>query len=377
MRMPDATLFQISGGRARLEAVLAVFDPARLTQARQSFAWTKKHLADELRVSPAAVGQYESGIIRPRAEQLQRIADLLKVPPEFFAIGRPRADLDTSQTHFRSLRSMRTYERDQALTFVEQTWELCHALERRVRLPTLDLPHLGDDTNSAVAARAVRQQWGLETGPIPHLVRTMESHGILVGLLPFSDSGRVDAFSTCHHGRPIVVLASDKPSVYRHRFTAAHELAHLVLHKDAQPGDIRHEREADAFAAEFLMPTQSVADALPRRIDFTKLIRLQKLWGVGVEALLYRSCELGVITYDSHRRARIKLAGLRSQGVVRDEEVNDFAGELPALLLRAFQASRDSLSDLAHELAWTEEFLLGRLGSPDGRPRLELVNLDD
>lgn len=80
------------------------------------------------------------------------------------------------------------------------------------------------------------------------------------------------------------------------------------MHYSAQPGDVRHEREADQFAAEFLMPAARSEPTLPR-IDFTRLISLQSYWGVSVEALLSRSRELGVMSDPTHRRARINADG--------------------------------------------------------------------
>jgi Zn-dependent peptidase ImmA (M78 family)/transcriptional regulator with XRE-family HTH domain len=379
-------LFALPGGRERLDALTHVFDPTRLTQARQAVSWTKKRLADELAISPAAVGQYEAGVIRPRPEQLVKIAQLLDVPPDFFAVGRPKADVDAATCHFRSLRSMRVYERDQAVTYVEQLWELCHALELSVRLPQIDLPSFGelhgeDDDGPAVtaadAARLVRRAWGLGTDRVPHVVRTLEAHGVLVGLLPFSDSRRVDAFSTAHTPRPIIILASDKTDVYRHRFTAAHELGHLLLHRNAQPGDVRHEREADQFAAEFLMPAARIESNLPRRLDFTRLISLQSHWGVSVEALLYRSRELGVLSDATHRRARIKLHDLRKHDVVRTEDITAFPGEQPQLLLRAAAACGNPIAQLASDLAWSEERVTRMLGVPPERARLQLVTSTD
>lgn len=38
------------------------FDPARLTQARRLAEMTKKDVANALGVTPAAVGQYETGV---------------------------------------------------------------------------------------------------------------------------------------------------------------------------------------------------------------------------------------------------------------------------------------------------------------------------
>ena len=85
---------------------------------------------------------------------------------------------------------------------------------------------------------------------------------------------------------PVVVLTPDRAKdVYRHRFTAAHELGHLILHGDTAPGDHQQEREADAFAAEFLMPEATISGELPLRTDFTAFIRLQHTWGVSVKSL--------------------------------------------------------------------------------------------
>ncbi|MFC8876077.1 ImmA/IrrE family metallo-endopeptidase [Streptomyces ardesiacus] len=125
----------------------------------------------------------------------------------------------------------------------------------------------------------------------------MEAHGIVVVLPPEVDAAAatVDAFSS-RSARPLVVLTRNRANdVYRHRFTAAHERGHLVLHGDAM-GDSRQEREADAFAAEFLTPQASVLPLLPRRMDLGHLAGLRRTWGVSVHSLVYRCRELGLIS---------------------------------------------------------------------------------
>ncbi|MFF8731915.1 ImmA/IrrE family metallo-endopeptidase [Streptomyces sp. NPDC015171] len=66
--------------------------------------------------------------------------------------------------------------------------------------------------------------------------------------------------------------------VYRHRFSAAHELGHLVPHGDASPGDIAQERETDTSAAEF-PPRESILSDLPARADLHKPSQLCDVWG--------------------------------------------------------------------------------------------------
>ncbi|GIE28927.1 DNA-binding protein [Actinoplanes italicus] len=365
-----------------------MFDGARLTQARQLAALTKRALADRVGVSAAAIGQYESGTIKPRPDLVMRLAEVLAVPVRFFAFrsGRPRAILDVSMAHFRSLRSTRSYERERAAAFAAQIWEATHALEQWVRLPAPDLPGwLGGEVvpdvpeDPAAAARAVRRRWGLGTEPVPHMVRLLESRGIVVAVMPFSEAERVKAFSTSRLQRPVVVLSSDKDDVYHHRFSAAHELGHLVMHGEAQPGDPEHERVANAFAAEFLMPTASISASLPTRVDFSQYARLQTLWGVSVDALLYRSRELGLLRDVPYRRAWQKLADLRSAGIIQTEPVSRYSGEQPVLLKRALELARKkglTLETLAEEIDFSVEMISLYVGV-DETPDLPLVNVVD
>lgn len=370
---------------ATAAAVADAFDPARLTQARVLAGMTKQALAAKLRVSPAAVGQYEAGVITPRADHIDALARFLDVPVAFFAAGRPHARVDASMAHFRSLRSTRVGQRARAVAFVEQLWELTHALELRVELPEVDLPdldaHSSDDPiTPEVAARRLRRRWNIGTGPLRHLVRTMEMHGIIVTLAPFAgpeEVTRVDAFSTSRLPRPLVVLTPDRANdVYRHRFTAAHELGHLLLHTDINPGDIEQEREADRFAAELLTPAEQIEPELPTRLRVPALEPVGRRWGVAADSLVRRTRELGITTEVSARRAYQRIQQLKTAGLLRPEPITGYPGETPTLLASAFTLAEQhglTLAELATELAWPMKTVRTLLGHADGRPTLTLI----
>src|SRR5689334_13843074 len=102
--------FDTGDGRNVTPVVVAsAFDPARLTQGRQLKGMSKKELADAIGVTPAAVGQYETGSSGVRPELISRLAEVLDVPISFFLVGRPHGNIDASMAHFRSLRSTRSY----------------------------------------------------------------------------------------------------------------------------------------------------------------------------------------------------------------------------------------------------------------------------
>lgn len=375
-----------SGAVSAAVAVANAFDAGRLTQARRLAGTTKAALAEQVGVSGAAVSQWEARTSPPRPDHLIRLAEVLDVPVEFFASGRPFARLDGSAAHFRSLRSTRASQRAKAVAFVEQVWELTYALEKHVQFPPVTLPgFLPDDPERlpdtpAAAAKALRARWNLGTQPIPHLVRTMEMHGIVTTMVPFAgvDTPTINAFSTSRMPRPLIVLTPDRGGdVYWHRFTAAHELGHLVLHCDAAPGDAEQEREADAFAAEFLTPADQIRDQLPSRFDVDALGQLSREWGVSLKSLVYRCRELGSLSDASARRAYQRLNQLYDLEIIAPDPVTNYPGETPSLLAKAFDLAETNGSltaaGLARELRWRIPRLRLLLGHRDERPVLRLV----
>lgn len=368
--MPEETpgLFELpTGGSGR-------FDPARLTQARTRLGISKAELANRVSVSAAAIGQYEAGVNSPRPEVLHQLAGALKVYPEFFAVGRPLARIDTVHAHFRSLRSARVNDRLKAVATATLIWELTFALERYVKLPEADLPSIPVGTKPAEAASALRQYWGLPDGPVKHLVATAESHGIVVAIRPLQEIDAVDAFSAAILDRPIIITTPRRSeNVFRHRFSIAHEIGHLLLHSDACEHSAVIEKEANEFAAAFLTPAASMDAALPQRLNLATLGRLGRTWGVSIKSLVRRMVERGRTTESSARRTYQRLAAI-------DDPLADptsaYPGEMPSLLRKATELAGDAgagVPALAEALKLSPAQVRDLLGDADERPVLRLV----
>ncbi|MGH3881692.1 MAG: helix-turn-helix domain-containing protein [Actinophytocola sp.] len=357
-------------------AVAQAFAPARLTMARELAGLRKRELAGLIGRTAAAVSQYELGQSRPSAATLTRCAEALDMPVGFFGVGRPQLRLDTTQAHFRSLRATTAVRRQQALAHVELLWEITDRLDQVIELPPVDLglplgiPH-GDASRTA---QTVRKAWELGTGPVVHLVRNLEARGIVVTRIPAVDAATIDAFSSALHGRPTIAL-SDKGNPMRRRFSVAHELGHLLLHPDPAPGSPTHERQANAFAAEFLMPAAEVRPLLPTPVSVPALKEIADGYGVSAAALLYRGKDLGVYGESTVRRT---MATLTALGWRTDEPVgSDHPGEQPALLRRAVELATEhglSLARLAADVHIGLPRLRELVGIPNPRPRLRLVH---
>lgn len=327
--------------RERLAEAALFFGGNRLTLARQLAGLRKSDLARMLDKSPTAVAGWESGGKRPAPSTIAQLALALSVDPGFFAV---RGDaIDSRPTpHFRSLRSTSQLARDQAMAYGQLTVTISAAVERHAELPAVDVPSLPvdgegqDDDGPEKAARFVRQHWSMPTGPVRHVVRRLENSGILLVFSP-PVTASVDAYSFEGGTRPVVVLNPLKDDYYRQRFDAAHELGHLVMHADAEPGGRTVESQAHRFAAEFLLPEQQIKDSLPTSMSGNSWRDLQETkerWGVSLQALLFRARQLGTLPEVSYRNAMARLSSLgwrRSEpGLVR-------AVEQPSLLPAAVE----------------------------------------
>ena len=336
-----------------LRAAQLLFHGDQLALARRWRGLTKRELAQAVGLTPAAVSQYETGHARPRVETLARLALALRLPAEFFARRPAVPRLLEEEWHFRSLRATRKRDRARVLAQMALLASLVQLVEQYVELPQPDIPdHLADELSVDAIERIaseLRDLWGLGQGPVSNMVALLEGRGCIVTRI-IAGSSALDAFSGRVGLRPFAILTVDKDNSERSRFDAAHELGHLVLHQDVNPGSQSAEKQAHAFASAFLMPRDVIAEELPSRLDFAVYFELKARWRVNVAALLYRARQVGRLSDPGFRRAMTELNAngwrIREPMSGPHERPSVIADAL-ALLERARGLGRD---DIAREL---------------------------
>lgn len=340
------------------------FTASRLTLAREMEGLTLKELADKIDATPSAVGQFESGVTKPKIETIIRLSLALGVPPEFFSAP-PLPVLAEEQCHFRSLRSTTVKERRQVLASGSLLRSVVDYFREYVNFPPDRLSSLrelwsGLPDPNALALR-LRDIWALGHGPISNMVGLLEANGVIVVDVP-GHSKRLDAFSIWTDDVPMVFLTVEKESSSRRRFDAAHELGHLLMHSGCRPGDAAAEAQADAFASAFLLPREPFMAECPRRLDWDRLRALKRRWGVSLAAIVRRAFDLGLFTEATYRRAYSYL----NQIGWRMSEPDEPAMERPSLLQRSFSLLKGAgltLRQLSTDL-YLNEARVERLISP-------------
>lgn len=330
---------------------MSEINPKQITFARVRRRYTKAQLAKELDVTSRSIQNYEAGTPAPDSETLAKIAKLLNFPQQFFFIDEDMPEPQEHAVSFRALSKMSEAMKKCAFCVASIAFKVNDWIEERFNLPQADLPDLSD-LRPEEAAATLRRLWGLGNAPIPNMIHLLESKGIRVFSLA-EEAREVDAFCTWHEGKPFVFLNTMK-SAERSRFDAAHELAHLVIdvysmqHGEARGPEI--ERQADAFAAAFLMPRESVVANQPPAYTTNYLMKLKHYWGVSLVAMAYRFHSLGLISEWNYRILCIEMAkkGYRTR---EPEEMEREKSQLLTKVLDYLQTLMQGRREIAKSLS--------------------------
>lgn len=281
------------------------FNAERLRAARIYRNMSISDLAEKTDVTKQAISQYEKGQSNPIPDVMFQLVLALGFPKEFFE-QTSISNIKISNTFFRALSSTNKLDLNTQEVKTEMIVQIYNFLSQYLTFPQNDdIPTVDKDTfdNIEQIAEYVRSCWALGDKPIENMVSLLESKGIIVSSFVVENK-KIDAFTQIHLNGEIeqfcVVLGNDKQSMVRRNFDAAHELGHIILHRNI--GDLsnlskiemkRLEDEANAFAAGFLLPSKSFfADLVsPNKLDF--YISLKKKWKVSIAAMIMRSKQLG------------------------------------------------------------------------------------
>lgn len=112
-------------------------------------------------------------------------------------------------------------------------------------------------------------------------------------------------------GNHIIVVNKNMPND-RIRFSLAHELGHLIMHNSMfvvlEARD--KEKEANQFAAEFLMPEREIGSSL-LNVRLSALPLLKQMWLASMSSLIMRAKTLGKIDSDRYRMLMTEMSRRR------------------------------------------------------------------
>lgn len=258
-------------------------------------------MAERVGKSQGTIANIESGISEPSKQLLADVAKGTGFPVAFFSTP-TLIRFPTKEMMFRARASTTRREAVAACRYAEVVYELMvHTLENYVEPLNLNIKKSTD--SPVIAAQKTRRSMGLPPDqPIGHVIHAIEKSGVLVLSLPLGFE-KIDAFSARvgeEPKRPVIVVCRIV-SGDRVRWSVTHELAHIVLHSDRPQLRAEDHREADQFAAEFLLPEVAMRQELTAPVTLSSVAVLKPKWGVAMQSLMRRAFDLSIISERQYR----------------------------------------------------------------------------
>ena len=350
-----------------------------LRLARQRLGMTQKSAAIHLQIAQPVLSRIENGVAEADNDVLRRAATAYDVPLAFFNV-RDTVYGPPVSVHPMARAKADVTARELDMVTAElniRSMQLGRFLEAVDFAPTIELPSLSPDQhgNGQRIAEIVRSFWNIPRGPIQDLMGIVEKAGVIVQLSDFSGAG-ISGISWRVPGKPPIVLLNRFHPGDRLRFTLAHELGHIIMHRFPTAG---MEDEANDFASGFLIPPKDLKAAIAgRKINLSLLASLKPEWRASMQSLLVaiRKADLAGLNECRYLWQQISAKGWRTQ----EPPELDIAIEQPAVMREIIEAHINVLGyDLAslasvvplHAEAFSNYY--GPINGERERPRLRIV----
>jgi Zn-dependent peptidase ImmA (M78 family)/DNA-binding XRE family transcriptional regulator len=304
-----------------------IINPNMVILAREYRGYSQKELAEKLEVTPPIVSRIENGLFQVSDEMLDKLSLQLVMPKNFFY--EPISISPLGIHFYRKAKGIPQKILSSLNAEINIDSLRIEKLLQAAKITVDNIPYIDPESNidkfktSADIAIALRYAWKIPKGHIENLVEILENAGVIVILSPYN-TRFFDAVSFSTKSGRYIIFANSLMSGDRLRFSLAHELGHIVMHRFPYE---TIEDEANDFASEFLMPKSDIKHYLSN-LTFESLANLKRYWKVSMQAILVRANRLGEITNNQYRYLWMQMAKL---GYKLQEPI-DIPQEQPSLL---------------------------------------------
>ena len=279
---------------------------ARLKTARVINGMSMDDLCAKMNnlVSKQTISKYESGRMLPNSTNLIALANALSVKPDYLL--RPFT-VSLDRIEFRKKSKMGVKEENSIKEKIRDRIERYIEIEEILGIDSNFVNPIKE--NSVIApsdvyriAEEVKNLWKLGQDGIPYVIEMLEEHCVKVIEMDAPDT--FDGLSGfVGDSKPIIVLNKNFP-VERKRFTAMHELGHLMLDFDESLPQKDIERFCNLFANEMLISQdvfKRILGVSRHDISLKELRAIQSNFGISVEAQMFKAKQLEIISESRYK----------------------------------------------------------------------------
>lgn len=283
----------------------------RIKSARLLAGFSQRELSDALAgmVSHNAISKYEKGEMMPDSKVLIALSHTLDVKTDYFL--RSQA-VEISNIEFRKKSNLTVKKTNSIKENIKDNIERYIELETFLNVQNgfgnpvknVVIEH-ADDIEKAVSQLLAK--WDLGINALPNVIEILEDNDVKV--VEIDADEKFDGLSGWANQTIPVIVINKNFTVERKRFTALHELGHLLL--NINPEKFTHqeiEKFCHQFAGAMLLPRETLLKELGHKrssVSINELISIKESYGISIQAIMARAKDLGIITNDQYIRFRI------------------------------------------------------------------------
>jgi Zn-dependent peptidase ImmA (M78 family) len=272
----------------------------RIKSARTLAGFSLRKLSDKMNglVSYNAILKYEKAQMMPDSKVMIQLAKALNVKVNYFFMP---YNVEINTIEFRK-KSRLSVKREKAIKEM-----MTDSISRYIQLeeflnlsykfknPIGDLViERGNDVENAV--NKLLSAWQLGINALPNVIELLEGKEIKV--IEVDEDDCFDGFSGLANDQIPIIVVNKSFSIERKRFTALHELGHLVLNFKKSLSAKEIENLCHRFAGAMLMPRETFLKELGEhrnKISKAELIAIKETYGISIQATMHRAKDLEIV----------------------------------------------------------------------------------
>lgn len=323
-------------------------NPRQLTFVREYRGYSQTELSSKIKgLSQSNLSKFEMGVGLLSNEVKQRIIDFLGFPSSFYE---QTISNNVENAHYRKKAGISKKEKE----YIERSNKLIgyiiDIMSESIEFPSFSLKpiDLEDGYSPDYVAQFTRRYIGAMQGAIRDICTTLEKYGIIIVEQYDYGEGFDGVSFITDRGIPVVIINGNR-SNDRKRLDIAHELGHILMHlfpNIAIPEYRDKEKEAFAFAAEFLMPEKEIRNSL-KRMKLSYLLPLKQYWLTSMASIVHRAKDLDCIDKNWYNYLNVEL----SRHGYKKNEPGIVYIDSPQLFREAYDLFRTELNYSETELA--------------------------
>lgn len=309
----------------------------RIKRARTLKGLSLQEVADALGdISKQALSKFETGQDTPNSTRLLQLAHAFGVKPDyFFRPDTVELGAVDFRKHVRLAMKQQESIKERVREHLERYLSVEGLLEANGARKEFDIRkhfHVRTAQDAESAAESLRKHWDLGTDGIPNLIELLEEKGIKVVEIEAPDDFSGMKAEIAVSGEVVIVINKNIPGD-RQRFTAGHELGHLVMDIPDDVDERKKEGFCHRFAGAFIFPRERVVEefgAHRSRILPGELKLVKRAYGISIQAIVRRLRELEIIPGESFD---FWMKIIRRWGKTEPEEVKSESSDRMQLLV--------------------------------------------